>query len=62
VATIFSFSAASLASSTASSLRAAPSRMTISIVPAACSAPITAVFAVGHEKTKRGPKPRPHMP
>ena len=62
VSTIFAFSAASFASSTGSPLRRAPSRITISIVPAACSAPITAVRAFGQLNTKRGAKPRPHMP
>ena len=43
-------------------LRAAAASVTIAMVSAACSPPITAVLAFGQEKQKRGWKPRPHMP
>ena len=55
------FSASILARSTAP-LRAIAAAVTMAIVPAACSPPITAVLALGQLKQKRGPKPRPHMP
>lgn len=62
LATISAVWPASCASSTGLPLRAACWRATISSVMAACSPPITAVRAFGHEKQKRGLKPRPHMP
>jgi hypothetical protein len=43
-------------------LRRIAASVTMTMVPAACSAPITAVLAFGQEKQKRGWKPRPHMP
>ncbi|MDT4883661.1 hypothetical protein FQZ97_1197210 [compost metagenome] len=53
--------ASSLAWSTAP-LRAMPASITMAMVLAACSPPMTAVRAFGQDSAKRGAKPRPHMP
>ena len=48
--------------STGRPFRFMPPSMTIAMVSAACSAPITAVCAFGHEKRNLGLYARPHMP
>ena len=59
---IFAFIASIWWWSTSWPFRFMPPSITIAMVSAACSAPITAVCAFGQENTKRGSKPRPHMP
>ena len=54
--------AASASSSTSIPRRSAPARMTISMTPASCLGPITAVLWFGQLKMNRGSKLRPHMP
>ena len=54
LSTIFAFSASICARSTSWPLRFMPASMTIAMVSAACSPPITAVCAFGQEKRKRG--------
>ncbi|MDT4842132.1 hypothetical protein FQZ97_760210 [compost metagenome] len=53
---------ASIFSRSTAPLRAMPASITMAMVCAACSPPITAVRALGQLKQKRGAKPRPHMP
>src|ERR1700761_4188581 len=59
---ISAFIASSFSFGTGLPRRAAAASVTIAMVSAACSPPITAVLAFGQEKQKRGWKPRPHMP
>src|SRR5439155_12639640 len=59
---IFAFIASSFSFSIGLPRLAAAASVTIAMVSAACSPPITAVLALGHEPQKRGWKPLPHMP
>src|SRR6202035_4127009 len=59
---ISAFIASSFSLSIGLPRRAAAASVTIAMVSAACSPPITAVLALGQEKQNRGWKPRPHMP